>query len=139
MTGYLCILIVYLCEDNADKMPVDTVASAPSPVTIPQSYQHSPVWSYAGSQSPKSTLKGSSILTSSSLGGRNRYGGNPKFTCLMCRCKPKDRRFDFCGTKCRDEARNLAPVLLVVPQGHITFTTGKHLKQHSGHTMTVSM
>lgn len=133
MTGYLCILIAYLCTD---KTPTDT--AAPPLDTIPQSYQHSPVWSYAGSQSLKSTLKGSSILTSSSFGGRKRYGGDPKFTCLMCRRKPKNRGFDFCGITCRDEARNMAPVLLEVPQGHTTFTTGKHLKQHSGNVMTVS-
>ena len=135
MTGYL---FVYLCKDEKDNVPMDTAVSAPPQVNIPQSYQHSPAWSHAGSQSPKSTLKGSSILTSSSLGGRNRYRGDPKFTCLMCHCQPKDRQFDFCGTKCRDEARYLAPVLLEVPQGHMTFTMGKHLKQHSGNMMTVS-
>ena len=48
--------------------------------------------------------------------------------CLMCRKHPKNGRFDFCGTECRDEARNISPLLLEVPRGHTTFEMGMFMK-----------
>jgi hypothetical protein len=41
--------------------------------------------------------------------------------CLLCRSTPKNGEFDFCGTTCRDTVRNLAPLVLEVPQDHVTF------------------
>jgi len=52
-------------------------------------------------------------------------------TCLMCRMNPKNNGFDFCGPSCRDGARNQAPLVLEVPQGHTTFTMVEHKFQQS--------
>jgi len=42
--------------------------------------------------------------------------------CLLCRSSPKEHEFDFCGITCRDAMRNLAPMVLEVPRGHVIFT-----------------
>lgn len=71
--------------------------------------------------SPKSTIRQSNIFSSSS----SDEGTDPDFACLMCRTSRKNGRFDFCGIACRDEAKNSAPLLLEVPEGHTTFANGK--------------
>jgi len=63
-----------------------------------------------------------SLSSSLSIGGWGKYRGDPKSACLMCRSRPKNGGYDFCGITCRDAARKLAPLLLEVPRGHTTFT-----------------
>jgi len=43
-------------------------------------------------------------------------------TCLMCRRRPRNGRFDFSGINCRDEAKRLSPMLLEIPRDHATFS-----------------
>jgi len=43
-------------------------------------------------------------------------------SCLMCRIRPKNSQFGFCGLECRLNARKLAPLLLAIHRGHATFT-----------------
>jgi len=73
-----------------------------------------PLGGYAGSQLPQSTSR-----------------VYPNRACLLCRRRPKNGRFDFCGVNCRAEARNLSPMLLEVPEGHITFTMVERQFQQS--------
>jgi hypothetical protein len=44
-----------------------------------------------------------------------------KSACLMCRSRPKNGKYHFCGRGCRDNARKVAPSILEVPEGHTTF------------------
>ncbi|TFK69964.1 ADP-ribosylation [Pluteus cervinus] len=41
--------------------------------------------------------------------------------CLMCRHSPKMANSNFCSQTCIDDAENLAPTVLEVPVGHVTF------------------
>jgi len=63
-----------------------------------------------------------SIPNPSFLSGQDNIRNDSNDTCLMCRRRPKNGRFDFCGINCRDEAKKLSPMLLEIPHGHITFT-----------------
>jgi len=43
--------------------------------------------------------------------------------CLLCHSNPKLGEFDFCGEACRQGALRNTPLLMEVPQGHVTFET----------------
>ena len=45
--------------------------------------------------------------------------------CLMCRLNPKQGDRQYCGKTCAEEAANKGPVILEVPEGHVTFSSGK--------------
>jgi hypothetical protein len=51
--------------------------------------------------------------------------------CLLCGSRPKNGKSDFCGIPCQNAARNLAPMVLEVPQGHGTFTMVESKFQNS--------
>jgi hypothetical protein len=74
---------------------------------------------------PPLTPQNSGIITMPFLEGYCLI--NTKSACLLCRSTPKNGEFDFCGTTCRDTVRNLAPLVLEVPQDHVTFAMGKPL------------
>ena len=52
-------------------------------------------------------------------------------TCLMCRRRPRNGRFDFSGINCRDEAKRLSPMLLEIPRDHATFSMSKTFEASS--------
>jgi len=56
--------------------------------------------------------------------------------CLMCRRRPKNGRFDFCGIVCRNQATNLAPLLLEISGSHTTFTNIEHRFRQSWNSST---
>ena len=43
----------------------------------------------------------------------------------MCRTNPKQGDRHYCGKTCAEEAANKGPVILEVPEGHVTFNSGK--------------
>ena len=47
-----------------------------------------------------------------------------KIACLLCRSRPKNGRHDFCGLTCRGLALVLAPLILEIPKGHVTYDMG---------------
>jgi hypothetical protein len=42
----------------------------------------------------------------------------------MCRSMPKSGVYDFCGEACKESAMSNTPLLLEVPQGHVTYDMG---------------
>jgi hypothetical protein len=50
--------------------------------------------------------------------------------CLMCRKAGKQSNSHFCGQACKDAAEKKGPMILEVPQGHVTFKSGmSHLRR----------
>jgi len=42
----------------------------------------------------------------------------------MCRSAAKQGDHHFCGKICADEAASKGPIILEVPEGHVTFSSG---------------
>lgn len=47
-----------------------------------------------------------------------------KLACLMCRSRPKHKRYHLCGKTCREIAVKQTPLILEVPKGHVTYDMG---------------
>lgn len=45
--------------------------------------------------------------------------------CIMCRSNPKQGDRHYCGKTCAEDAANKGPTILEVPEGHVTFNSGK--------------
>jgi hypothetical protein len=116
VTVYFCTLILHVLG-HAPELEIPTFTTSGTQPN-PQGYQHSRVIMLR-SQSTGSTL-------------------NESTACLMCHSCPKNGRYDFCSIMCRDEARNISPLLLEVPHDHTTFMMGAPLEAiFSGDIMTV--
>lgn len=48
----------------------------------------------------------------------------------MCRAIPKQGDMHFCGKTCAEEAVAKGPFILEVPEGHVTFVSGKRSRFH---------
>jgi len=44
-----------------------------------------------------------------------------KLACLMCKSRPKHRRYHLCGKSCKEIAIRQTPLILEVPKGHVTY------------------
>ncbi|KAF6750873.1 hypothetical protein DFP72DRAFT_909507 [Ephemerocybe angulata] len=41
--------------------------------------------------------------------------------CLVCKCRPKNRRYQFCGRTCKRIAMEYTPFILSIPKQHVTY------------------
>jgi len=112
--NWIILTIYILCVVCGLKEEESTISQLPSSLpSYSNYYQPSPTTPSENlGFSPGSTLSDFS-------GGSKKYVGIS--FCLMCRVRPKNGGYDFCGTTCRDKARGQTPLLLEVPRGHTTF------------------
>ncbi|RXW12753.1 hypothetical protein EST38_g13098 [Candolleomyces aberdarensis] len=46
---------------------------------------------------------------------------NAKIACLLCKVRPRNRRYHLCGKTCKSIATKSTPLILEIPKGHMTY------------------